>query len=341
MINLFIDSNIWLSLYYFTSDDLTQFSKLKDYIGNSVKLFIPQQVCDEVLRNRETKIQDAFISFKLEKIQFPAFCKEYPEYEQFSKDYADLSWRYKQWKQKIDEDVKNRSLPADQLIESLFSIAGIIPIDQYIEKAFMRYRIGNPPGKDNKYGDAINWECLLDKIPNSEDIYFVSSDKDYRSRMFDKFFNPFLSDEWNKKKGAAVHYYQNLVSFLRKHIAEIQLKTEQEKEQLIDNLRNSPSFVTTHGIITMLNRFTGWSDSQIEGLCEAVIENTQVKWIIGDDDVFEFYSQLLSGKRSLPEVSDVIQKVIDILDEVIIDKIMGPETANAEAADQLEEYYEH
>ena len=28
---VFIDTNIWLSLYHFTNDDLTQFEKLKDY----------------------------------------------------------------------------------------------------------------------------------------------------------------------------------------------------------------------------------------------------------------------------------------------------------------------
>lgn len=341
MINLFIDSNIWLSLYHFTSDDLTQFGKLKSYIGNTVKLFIPQQVYDEVLRNREPKIQNAFTSFNFGKIQFPAFCKAYPEYEQFRKDYSDLEQRYNRWKEKIDEDVKNRSLPADKLIESLFDIVGIIPSDKYIEKAYMRYRIGNPPGKDNKYGDAINWELLLDQIPNGEDIYFVSSDKDYRSSMFDNCFNPFLNNEWIKKKGACVHFYKNLVSFLSEHLTEIQLKTEQEKEQLIDTLRNSHNFVTTHGVITMMKKYTEWSDSQIEGLCEAAINNTQVKWIIGDDDVFEFYSNLLSGKKSLPEISDVAQKVLDMLVEVIGDRIMGSDNADAEVADQLEEYYKH
>ena len=48
---LFIDSNIWLSIYHFTNDDLEQFKKLKDLINRDIKLFIPLQVYDEVIRN--------------------------------------------------------------------------------------------------------------------------------------------------------------------------------------------------------------------------------------------------------------------------------------------------
>lgn len=63
MKNLFIDSNIWLSLYHFTSDDLTQFEKLKDFLDKDIRLWIPHQVYDEVLRNREAKIQDLLYSW--------------------------------------------------------------------------------------------------------------------------------------------------------------------------------------------------------------------------------------------------------------------------------------
>ena len=62
MKNLFIDSNIWLSLYHFTSDDLTQFEKLKDFLDKDIRLWIPHQVYDEVLRNREAKIQDVLLN---------------------------------------------------------------------------------------------------------------------------------------------------------------------------------------------------------------------------------------------------------------------------------------
>lgn len=62
---VFIDTNVWLSLYHFTNDDLSQFEKLKDMLGESINLIIPQQVYNEIIRNREAKIIDALKSFEL------------------------------------------------------------------------------------------------------------------------------------------------------------------------------------------------------------------------------------------------------------------------------------
>lgn len=319
-INLFIDSNIWLSLYHFTSDDLSQFGKLKDLIGKSVKLFVPQQVYDEVLRNRETKLKDAFVTFDIKKIQYPAFCKEYDEFAQFNQDYQNIIQRFRLWKRKIDEDVKNRCLPADQTIKEFFHITGLISCDNYVDRAYTRYKIGNPPGKENKFGDAINWECLLDNIPNGEDLFFISADKDYRSEIIDGAFNAYLLDEWKRKKGADIHYYRDLVSFLNKHFEDIQLISEQEKQKLIMRLQNSGSFLSTHGTIAMLSKYAGWTDSQIEDLCKAAEDNNQVGWILGDDDVYDFYNSFLSQipYGDLPD--NAIKRVMDQFFSVTDDK---------------------
>ena len=127
MKNLFIDSNVWLSLYHFTNDDLAQFSKLKELIGTEIKLFVPQQVFDEVQRNREVKLKDAFKSFEVKPIQFPVFCKEYPEYSQFNEDYKTITFRYKEWRKKRDDAVKQQTLPADITIKSFFDSINLIP----------------------------------------------------------------------------------------------------------------------------------------------------------------------------------------------------------------------
>ena len=309
MKNLFIDSNIWLSLYHFTNDDLTQFSKLKDLNGKDFKLFITQQVHDEVLRNRESKLIDAFKSFDIRPVQFPAFCKGYEEYGQFYSDYNNFIRRYKIWKEKIDTDIKNRSLPADKTIEEFFEVTTLLPCDTVVEKAYQRYRIGNPPGKDNKYGDAINWECLLETVPNGEDLFFISSDKDYRSDLYDDKLNPFLENEWITRKKSNIFFYRNLVPFLNEHIREIQLKTEQEKQELIEKLKHSFDFLSTHAIIAALNNYSGWTDSQIEDLCYAAESNSQVGWILGDLDVLTFYSNLLS-KVNYNRLSDCATKRI-------------------------------
>ena len=62
--NLFIDANIWLSLFHFSNDDLEQFSKLRDLIGAGIVLYIPEQISHEVYRNRENKLKDALEKFE-------------------------------------------------------------------------------------------------------------------------------------------------------------------------------------------------------------------------------------------------------------------------------------
>lgn len=330
MKNLFIDSNIWLSLYHFTNDDLEQFAKLNKIIGQEIKLFIPQQVYNEVSRNREAKLKDAFKYFEIKEIRYPAFCKEYDEYEEFQNDYSNLIKRYNAWYRKIKLDVQNHSLPADTTIHSFFKVAGLIGCDAFVENAYTRYRIGNPPGKDNKYGDAINWECLLATVPDEEDLYFISSDKDYRSEIFDNAFNPFLTEEWEQKKKSNIHFYTNLVPFLNRHFEDIKLKTEQEKQDLIDRLEASPNFVTTHGLVAMMSKYTGWTETQIESICSAAENNTQVGWILGDLDVLNFYCRLLSsinyGKLDDSATKRIMEHVFDI--EAKLEEELEIETLN-------------
>ena len=342
MKNLFIDSNVWLSLYHFTSDDLVQFGKLKEIIGQDIKLYIPRQVHDEVLRNREAKLKDAFKTFEIKSIQYPTFCKEYAEYEQFNADYNDLIKRYKAWYKKIKADMQNHCLPADTTIRSFFDASGLIACDAYVDKAYTRYRIGNPPGKDNKYGDAINWECLLATVPDGEDLYFISTDKDYKSELFDDTFNPFLTTEWSEKKKSKIHFYTNLVKFLNEHIEDIKLKTEQEKQDLIDKLTASRSFISTHGIIALMNKHSGWTDAQIESICSAAESNSQVRWLLGDDDVNAFYNHLL-GKFLFDDLLDSSTKrVLDELIGITADKqAQAYEDAKAEAYEAYEEFYRH
>ncbi|TVO60192.1 PIN domain-containing protein [Spiribacter vilamensis] len=158
--NVFIDTNVFLSFYHLTNDDLEELRKLKVLLekGNVV-LHLPRQTVDEYRRNRETKIAAALKSLKDQKLnlQFPALCKDYGEYgglrnlqKEFEKQHSSLIG-------KIAEDIESNSLKADQVIDELFEKAKDIQIsDQLIAKAKLRMNVGNPPGKNGSLGDAIN-----------------------------------------------------------------------------------------------------------------------------------------------------------------------------------------
>lgn len=295
MKNVFIDSNIWLSLFHFTKDELEQFKKLEEIRNIEIKLFIPSQVHDEVKRNREVKIKDALSRFVFPDIQFPQFCKDYDEYESFSKDYRSLKKRHKEWKETIDNDISRHTLNADKTIEAFFDDDSVIHIsNKIIENAERRYKAGNPPGKDNRYGDAINWECLLSEVPHGEDLFIISNDRDYQSVIDNKKLDPFLEEEWARKKGSKVYFYDGLVPFLEEHFESIKLRNETLKTQLLEELKFSSSFRSTHQIINHLQECSDWTVNQIEELCLIARNNTQVGWLIDDDDVRSFYSSLWS-----------------------------------------------
>jgi hypothetical protein len=319
--NLFIDANVWLSLFHFSNDDLEQFRNLQTLIGTDIILYIPEQISHEVYRNRENRIKDALDKFEKFSLQFPAFSKSYPEYETFAKDYGSLKTRHKEWLQKLKTDIVEQTLSADIVIREFFTSIDFIPTtDDIIQRAVIRYNIGNPPGKDNKYGDAINWEALLAAVPEGEDLFFISNDNDYSSVLDVKRFHPFLMDEWMQKKKSNIIYFKSLVEFLNEHFADIKLKAEQQKEMLIKNLSMSGSFVATHKYISQLSKYTDWSVQQVEELCSAAVENSQVYRIFDDDDVFAFYQNLLNSGTGKKCSGETVAAVRAMIAEVISQK---------------------
>ncbi len=347
MKNLFIDTNVLLSLYTFTSDDLNQFKKLKDRIGDEITLYVPQQVKDEIKRNRENKLKEAMKGFKLDSLLYPAFSMGYKEYDSFSSEYKELDKKFKLWRKEIESDIIKETLPADKVLKELIDKATILDSSQYIDKAYSRYRIGNPPGKNNSYGDAINWECLLDCIPPKEDLYFVSNDKDYKSEFSEDLICPFLRDEWREKKQSEILFFPNLVSFLSKHIKEIQLKTEKEKQNLIDRLSTCTKEEELFGLIELLKRHMAWTEDQRERLCEIVESNPLVGRYLDSNPVYDFYCALLSNcqeENSNNSSTSKISKELKMIDDYYKNlewEAEQREMAEAEMMDALEDYYKH
>jgi hypothetical protein len=72
-------------------------------------------------------------------------------------------------------DINAVKLKADTVIEELFSSATLIEVnDKLYTKALKRFRMGNPPGKKKgaTIGDEVNWEALLEEVPNGADLHF-------------------------------------------------------------------------------------------------------------------------------------------------------------------------
>ncbi|MFD1698833.1 PIN domain-containing protein [Halopseudomonas phragmitis] len=297
--NLFIDTNVFLSFYHLSNDDLEEIHKLAALLEKGdVKLWLTEQVKDEFKRNRENKISEAVkkLQEQKKKPQFPQICKDYEEYPVIRELQKEYEKHLSSLIKKVSDDVASRSLKADEKITELFGKATIISTDSsLIEKARFRMDVRNPPGKDGSLGDAINWEGLLESVTNGEPLHLVADDKDYYSVLDENVIKEFLSDEWAEKKESQVHFYRRLSQFFKEHYPEIKLATELEKELAIKALVNSSNFASTHSSISKLSKYAEFNKSQANELAQVAISNSQINWIICDSDVYEFYSNLIES----------------------------------------------
>ena len=171
--------------------------------------------------------------------------------------------------------------------------------------------VGNPPGKSNSYGDSINWECLLEKVTSGKDLYLVTDDLDYVSKISEEKLAEFLEWEWTERKGSKIFYYRRLSEFLRSQFPDIKLASELEKELAIDRLITSATFQQTHLAISKLLKFADFSDSQIRAIVEACVTNNQIFSIKDDPDVRTFLDNLLEGREDAlePEMLEDFERI--------------------------------
>lgn len=300
--NLFIDANIYLDFYDFSNDDLDELHKLVGLIGaGEVTLLLPEQTVDEFWRNHEANLKDALSEFRKGKIdkRFPQICKPYGEYQQM----RDAIRAYEDSKRALlnllESDIEAGNLKADSVISDLFEAAQPIErSEDIVDRARLRYDLGNPPGKDGSYGDAICWESLLSAIDTGESLCVVSDDKDFKSKTNPSNMSPFLVREWEGSGRGELTFYERLSLFLKDKFPAIHVAHETDKDILIQRLSESGNFEKTHSIVDKLAKYSSFSDAQANDILSAAISNSQVRWIITDDDVADLMKSVIQAHRA-------------------------------------------
>ena len=85
-------------------------------------------------------------------------------------------------------------------------------------------------------------------------------------------------------------------------------ENENRKIEAIIDLESSRSFARTHEVIKELAKLKGWDSEQKEQLCKIAVENSQIFYILQDEDVNKFFKKLLRGFSS---DSESVQKVLE------------------------------
>lgn len=305
---VFIDTNVFLMLYDFSKDDLGKLERLSDFLSkNSIKLYLTNQVKDEFFRNRENIIKRALDT--LENLKFnlklPTLANNFEE------DCRALNESKKSYEQihatlckRIKKAALESSLKADNIMNSIFTSKSV----RFLEhnhviycRSMSRIKLGNPPGKRNDIGDAINWELLLENLERNVGLIIISADNDYSSQLDDRLIHPFLSKEWRSKKSSDVELFKNLSTFFEKYIPDLQLNDEGHSviDGLIMSLEFSSDFKSTHNIVYELSKHQDdLNPQQVDRIVDAYLNNSQVNWIMTDGDIKSFICYLIDKYES-------------------------------------------
>ena len=228
MYYVFIDTNILLTFYSFNEEHLDKLKSIAKLIKEKkINLILTEQVINEFIKNREKKLKTTmeFIN-RFKNISKGSLTHhDFEEIKNIDAKLQEIKDLSKKLLTKISPMIENETLPADKVIKEIFSTTKPEKVtDHFFSKAKTRHQKGLPPGKKHSYGDAINWELLLTKVPDGKDLYFICADTDFSSLIDENKFHPFLKKEWEKLKSSNVHYYFGSISkFLKEKFPDLEI----------------------------------------------------------------------------------------------------------------------
>ncbi|MBD3792507.1 MAG: DUF4935 domain-containing protein [Campylobacterales bacterium] len=295
METIFLDANILLDFFRFGPDDIAEMEKLVTLIKEKeVRLITNSHLLNEVARNRSKVISQSLNTLSGNKFSFapPRICDDTSKIKEIRKKISDANKLLAEMVLDIKNHAEAETLAADKLISDLFSASKHKAIGAAdVEKARLRVKLGNPPGKPDSLGDAIHWEGLIQEAGGFASI--ISRDADFASPLNELAINPFLAQEWKGKYNyGCINLYKSLSSFFAEKFPDIRLSTESEKNELIEQLERSSTFQYTHDVIEKLSKHKFFTNAQVARLFEILVENNQVSWIASDEDVRSFYLSL-------------------------------------------------
>lgn len=287
---ILIDSNQYRHLFSVSegfSDSVYQLLiKLID--SGQAKLILPQQIKDEVERNRyrgwpEAEIKN--INTKIKTLSDLIDKKDedlsmYKSYMPLKKEFESEIGKLSKESDRISKTFTSNKSKANQKLKKIFDKAVFIPETEAIRNsADLRFRKGNPPYNDN-LGDSLIWESAIDYLKNFKrsDLIFVTNDK---RAWGESVFDTFLQNEFkNKVKGNVL--YKNKLSDIPDLTADEQEKIRAEeldnaKRNAISDFVNSQSFIDAGSNINKLLSYKELlGPSDYEEILRASLDNHEI-----------------------------------------------------------------
>lgn len=161
----------------------------------------------------------------------------------------------------------------------------------------------------------------LSKLPN---VKIVENFEDFKKQSILSFLTPYFVEKIGIHLGFSISetdIHDFWINTNDNHVLQIENSTGKFRievdtgeiiwsTQIVDDFDenmnmfiNAGSFQTTHGTVSFLQDYLNYfSDNEVISILKAAVENDQIRWIIGDEDVKEFVGTLFKAKWDLLDV---------------------------------------
>lgn len=297
MLHVFIDTSVLLRFYAYSDDALAEIEKLSALAKTRrLTLLVTRQVVEERARNRDREINESLkrLDQQAMPLQIPRFAAHHSEATELGEAIKLARAAKDKLLAAIRKEMDGDGLRADRTIQELFSATKVLETSSAsLTLANQRRAMGNPPGKKDSLGDQINWEILLEKVPDGTDLHIVARDGDFGGTALNGAANFYLVEEWRAKKQASLRLYAGLGAFTREHFPDIKAPIDAVKVSAIADLVASTSFQNTHRQIELLNGILDeLTPADALTILTAFVDNSQIRDIQSDDDVQSFFGRL-------------------------------------------------
>lgn len=302
---IFIDTNIFLDFYRIPSSDVSM--KYLDQIELHKDIMITSsQVEMEFKKNRQKVILDGLTEFKKAagvKLSIPPIVQDIRSVEMLRASKQSLEDQHKKIVDKISNIFvdPNKHDPVYKIFNKVFQNKSDINLNRendlrvgIRELAAKRFNLGYPPRKsgDTSYGDAINWEWIIDcATKTKKHVIIVSRDTDYGTRYNGQMhLNDWLDQEFHQRVGLRrkIVLTDRLSAAFK--LVKIPVTDEMVKEEL--ELIKSASSKKTSDMLDSLRKMFALKEvvaSNNEVDMEQIFPNIEDEFTDGEDDSHEKY----------------------------------------------------
>lgn len=211
---LFIDTNILLDFYRERKSDISM-KFLEQIEACKDRIIIGSQVEMEYKKNRQSVILESLGKFgspDWNKLSTPALVSDLKSTQMIKKHQSEIKKQQILVADKIQKILEKPSLHDEvyKVLQRVFKHPSTFNLNRDDKRRFSirrlarkRFMLGYPPRKkdDTSYGDAINWEWIIQcAIDSGKDVVIVSRDGDYGIAYKNiTYLNDWLSQEFKQR----------------------------------------------------------------------------------------------------------------------------------------------